>query len=53
MFLAIPALVYATGGTFDQRCAKAYPRDAAAQERCMMRLNEGGPVYEQNVAYRP
>lgn len=52
---AVPLLIVAScvgsGGTFGQRCAKVY--EGPAFERCVMRLNEGGPLYEENIGYRP
>lgn len=32
------AAVFATGGTFGQRCARAYPHDEAKQLWCVERL---------------
>lgn len=45
VFAVLLAVVFATGATFGQRCAKAYtsPPDI---ERCVERLNSGGPVYQ-------
>lgn len=48
VFVGILVFVFATGSTFDQRCAKA-GYTGAAHERCVMRLNDGEPVYEENA----
>lgn len=51
IFVAIVLLLpFVTGSTFGQRCAKAYPDDPAAVERCVVRMkNHGGPLYEENL----
>lgn len=41
--IAIIALVFATGSTFGQRCARVYAAPLA-QERCVARLDNGGPI---------
>lgn len=33
--------VFATGGTFGQRCAKAFPDDPARAELCVYNLSHG------------
>jgi hypothetical protein len=33
--------IWASGSFFSQRCAKAYPNDGLAQERCIFDLREG------------
>lgn len=37
--------VWASGGTFGQRCAAAYPGNPAEQEWCIDRVANGGFVY--------
>lgn len=41
--------VFATGMTFRQRCAAIYDTPSAEWERCVDRLSNGGPAYEENV----
>jgi hypothetical protein len=36
--------VFATGGTFGRRCERAFPSDAARQERCVYNLQHGVPA---------
>ncbi len=36
------AVVFATGSTFGQRCAAAYPNDPTQTEDCVERLSRGG-----------
>lgn len=36
------AVVFATGSTFGQRCAKLYPKDTANWQACIQRLKTGG-----------
>lgn len=38
------------GWTFQQRCEKAFT-DPVLVERCVIRLNNGGPMYEENIGY--
>jgi len=42
LFLAVPGCVWLTGGAFDQRCERA-GYAGSAHERCVMRLEAGGP----------
>jgi hypothetical protein len=42
------ASAYLMGGTFGQRCERAFRNDPVEQEACVMRLGRGGPVYRQN-----
>lgn len=49
--VVITIAVVAAGGTFGQRCAKVY--SGAAYERCMIRLQAGGPLYQENIGYKP
>lgn len=44
---AVAALCWGAGGTFEHRCGKIY--QGAAQERCVKRLSEDGPLYEENI----
>lgn len=39
------ACVIAFGGTFGQRCAKAYEKDSPEWQSCVHRLAEGGKVH--------
>ena len=38
------------GWTYQQRCEKAFT-DPVLVERCVIRLNNGGPIYEENIGY--
>ena len=49
VLFAIPLAVMIAGGTFGQRCADVYDEASAAWERCVMRVAEGGPVWEENI----
>lgn len=51
VFAGIIVAVFATGSTFDQRCSRA-GYAGAAHERCVLRLYDGGPVYEENILAR-
>lgn len=48
---ALITAVIATGQTFGQRCGKVY--EGASLERCIMRLEAGGPLYEENIGFAP
>ncbi len=39
--IAIPALVLWSGGTFGQRCARAFPHDGVRVEQCIYDLQHG------------
>lgn len=41
VLLAVPIIVVITGGTFGQRCARAFPNDPLAAERCVYDLSHG------------
>lgn len=41
LIVTAPLLVLVTGGTFGQRCARAFPLDNLAQERCVFDLSSG------------
>ena len=43
--MVIGLSVFAAGGTFGQRCAKAYPNSPMQQEECVDRVSHGGKVY--------
>lgn len=36
------AIVFATGSTFGQRCAKVYQKGSTAWQACIVRLKDGG-----------
>lgn len=40
--------VVLSGGTFGQRC-EAAGYEGAALERCVARVSDGGPIYEENI----
>jgi len=48
IMLAALGVVWLLGGTFGQRCERAFRNDPVEQEACVMRLERGGPVYRQN-----
>lgn len=33
--------------SFESRCSKVY--EGAAHERCVIRMTDGGPLYEENI----
>lgn len=39
--VALIIIVVATGGTFGQRCNRAYPDNPARAEQCVYNLNHG------------
>jgi len=45
LFFIFLGVIFLSGGTFGQRCAKAYPDNGYEQERCVARLSKGGFVY--------
>lgn len=47
----LPALIALFGGFHGQRCAKAYEKPLAAWERCVIRVSEGGPVWDENTGF--
>ena len=34
---------------FGARCARVYNENTAVYERCVARVSEGGPVFEENI----
>lgn len=47
LFCAVLLAVVLSGSTFGQRCSRA-GYVGAAHERCVMRLNSDGALYEEN-----
>lgn len=51
VLLGVAGSCVAAGGTFGQRCARVYSN--AALERCIARMADGGPLYEENIGQMP
>jgi hypothetical protein len=53
-FALMFSLVWFTGGTFGQQCAKKFERDSSAWERCVERMDRGGTVnFERKIILIP
>lgn len=42
-------LFMAATQSFGVKCSRAYESNTAAHERCVARLSNGGPVFEENI----